>query len=196
MSGLNENVSDTGSKISGLKEKEYYVTIGRLEQIKGTHLIAKAFAHTGLSLVMVGSGEQEEKIREYVRKYQIHNIRLTGQLTHDEAMTLLKNAKALVFMPQWYEGMSMNIVEAYAAGVPIITNDIGNASAMVSEDVTGIKCQNNVRDLERALKRFETTDRKKLGENALREYEEKYSEKQNYEILMNIYEKIKNAVSV
>ena len=172
------------------KDQEYYISIGRLEHIKGTHMIVKAFARLGYPLVIVGQGEQEEKIRSYIKRHGIKNIVLTGQLSHEEAMALLKNAKALVIMPQWYETFGMNVIEAYAQGVPVITNDIGNAAALAENNVTGIKCHNNVRDLEKAIKNFASMDQKTLKENVSRRYRYDYSEEKNYDQLINIYNNV------
>jgi len=198
--GQGEGVSQVLSEIDLVESKVvaerfdastgYYVSIGRLEHIKGTHLIVKAFAHIGLPIVMIGSGEQEAQIREYLKKYDIRNIRLTGQLPHDEAMELLKNAKALVIMPQWYETFGMNVIEAYSQGVPVITNDIGNAAALVEDGITGIKCRNSVKDLEQAIRKFEGLKQRPFFDDVLKEYSEKYSEEENYKMLMEIYEKM------
>ena len=172
------------------QDTKYYLALGRLERIKGTHLIVKAFARNGKTLVMAGSGEQEEEIKKYLQKHHITNIHLAGQLPHEDAMKLLSKAEALVICPQWYETFGMNVIEAFSIGIPVISNDIGNAAELVKDGVTGTKCENTVAGLCEAVERFETLDRTELSANAHRSYEESYSEDKNYEQLMSIYESV------
>ena len=172
------------------KDTKYYVTIGRLERIKGTHIIAKAFARNGKTLIMAGTGEQEEAIRKYLKKHRITNIYLAGQLPHGDAMKLLSKAEALVICPQLYETFGMNVIEAYAHGIPVISNDVGNAAALVADGVTGVKEENSVSGLCRAVERFEKLDRQMFSSNARGLYAEKYNEEKNYEMLMRIYRHI------
>ena len=174
----------------GLSQKEkYYIALGRLERIKGTHLMVKAFARSGKTLVMVGTGEQEEAIRKFLEKHHATNIYLAGQLPHDDAMKLLSKAEALVICPQLYETFGMNVIEAYAHGIPVMSNDVGNAASLVEDGVTGVKEENSINGLCRAVERFEKMDRQKLSANAHRAYREKYSEGKNYKQLIGIYEK-------
>ncbi|MCR5597227.1 MAG: glycosyltransferase [Lachnospiraceae bacterium] len=172
------------------KDTKYYLSLGRLEHIKGTHTIVKAFAHNGKTLVMAGTGEQEEAIRKYLEKHHITNIHLAGQLSHGDAMKLLSKAEALVICPQWYETFGMNVIEAYSLGIPVVSNDIGNAASLVVDGLTGAKGESSVRGLCKAVERFEIMDRHKLSENSRREYEKKYSEEKNYAVLMEIYDKM------
>ncbi|MBO6260668.1 MAG: glycosyltransferase family 4 protein [Lachnospiraceae bacterium] len=177
----------------GLSQKEkYYIALGRLERIKGTHLMVKAFARSGKTLVMVGTGEQEDAIRKYLEKHHITNIRLAGQLPHGDAMKLLSKAEALVICPQWYETFGMNVAEAFSLGIPVISNNVGNAASLVTDGVTGVKCENSASSLYQALERFEKTGRQALSDNAREEYEKKYSEEKNYALLMGIYDKVIN----
>ena len=172
------------------KETKYYVSIGRLERIKGTHIITKAFARNGKTLIMAGTGEQEEAVRKYLKKHRITNIYQAGQLPHGDAMKLLSKAEALVICPQWYETFGMNVIEAYAQGTPVISNDVGNAAELVKDGETGIKCENNVSGLCQAVEKFEKKGRTELSANARRSYEESYSEEKNYEQLIRIYTSI------
>ena len=169
------------------KDTKYYLSLGRLEHIKGTHTIVKAFAHNGKTLVMAGTGDQEEAIRKYLEKHHITNIHLAGQLPHADAMKLLSKAEALVICPQLYETFGLNVIEAYSFGIPVISNNIGNVASLVVDGVTGAKGKNGVSGLCEAVDKFENSDRQELSANANRQYEEKYSEEKNYEILMAIY---------
>ena len=168
----------------------HYLVLGRIERLKGSALIAKAFAGTERKLIFAGDGEQLDALRAYIARNDLRNIECPGRLEHEEAMKLLASARALIMAPQWYEGMSMNILEAFARGIPVLAADIGNAGAMVRDGYDGMVFKNNVRDLRKAVERFEAADREELSANARREYEEKYSPEVNYRMLKEIYDRL------
>ena len=166
----------------------YYVVIGRIERLKGSTMIAKAFARTRKWVVFIGSGEQEGALCCYISRNHLQRIELAGQLSHEETMRILAGAQALVSASQWYETFGMGVIEAYARKVPVIALDQGNVGNLVIDGVTGKKYKNSVDSLNKALTAFEKLDRKQLGENAYREYLEKYSSEGNYRMLKEIYD--------
>ena len=166
----------------------YYVVIGRIERLKGSTMIAKAFARTRKRVIFIGSGEQEGALCCYISRNHLQRIELVGQLSHDEAMRILSGAQALVTASQWYETFGMGVIEAYARKVPVIALDQGNIGNLVIDGVTGKKYKNSVDSLNKALTAFENLDRKQLGENAYKEYLEKYSAEGNYRMLKEIYD--------
>ncbi len=179
----------TSSEIA-ISGKPYYVVIGRIERLKGSAMIAKAFARTRKRVIFIGSGEQEGTLCCYISRNHLQRIELAGQLSHDEAMRILSGAQALVTASQWYETFGMGVIEAYARKVPVIALDQGNIGNLVIDGVTGKKFKNNVDSLNRAIAAFEKLDRKQLGENAYKEYLEKYSAEGNYRILKEIYDRM------
>ncbi len=170
--------------------KPYYIVLGRIERLKGSALIAKAFARNGKRLVFVGGGEQKEELESFIARRGISNIECRGQLDHEEAMKLLAGAAALIAAPRWYETFGMTVIEAYSLGVPVIAADMGNLGSLVKDGITGLKFDNSLEGLISAVERFEAMDMVRLSENALREYEEKYSPRINYIRLKEIYDSI------
>lgn len=45
---------------------------------------------------------------------------------------------ALVFPSVWYEGFPLSIVEAFAAGTPVIASRLGGMLEMIAEGKTGL----------------------------------------------------------
>ncbi len=174
----------------GAKEEPYYLVLGRIEHLKGSALIAKAFAKNGRRLIFAGSGEQLPALKRFIERKGLKNIETVGQLSHEKAMELLAGARALIAAPQWYETFGMGVIEAYSLGVPVIAADFGNVGALVKDGVTGVKFQKSSAGLYRAVERFEKADRGRLSENARREYEEKYSPEVNYQMLKKIYDEM------
>ena len=162
--------------------------LGRIEHLKGSALIARAFAKSGRRLIFAGSGEQLPALERFIKRKGADNIETVGQLSHEKAMELLSGAKALIAAPQWYETFGMGVIEAFSCGVPVIATDLGNVGALVRDGETGVKFAGTAEALYKAVRRFEKLDRAKLSENVRREYEEKYSPEVNYRMLKEIYD--------
>ena len=169
------------------REEGYYLYIGRMEKIKGVYKIIKAFETNGKSIVMIGDGTECEKIRKYIEKKKLQNIRLVGHVDHSRINEYLANAKALIAASQWYETFGMVVIEAYACHVPVIVGDIGNMGDLVVEKETGRKfIYNSVKDLKRVIDEFE---KKPIsGEAGYQLFCEKYCKEKNCQELKNIYE--------
>lgn len=163
----------------------YYLFAGRLEQIKGIELVLKAFSFLrNVEIHLAGSGKEQ-----YEAAYsRFKNIRFMGQLDREEMLKEYGCAKALVVASQTYEGFSINIIEAFACGIPVIVGNMGNSGNLVQENTTGIHYQyNSAMALVRAIKRFEEMDDKNMRENALSCYRDNYSADVNYQRMMEIY---------
>ncbi|MBP5609269.1 MAG: glycosyltransferase family 4 protein [Lachnospiraceae bacterium] len=173
-------------------ENPYYLVLGRIEALKGSSLIAKAFSKNGRRLIFAGDGDQKAALEHFIERKGIDNIECRGQLTHEEAMELLSGAKALIVAPQWYETFGMTVIEAYSLGIPVIAADFGNPGSLVRDGITGLLFNNTVKGLNDAIELFETMDREKMSDNAFWEYERRYSPEINYKELINIYDSLKS----
>ncbi len=91
---------------------------GRLSLSKGRKY------NNGLKLVIAGPPAwQAEPILERIKNSEFSNdIILTGQISFKEIAELYKNAEIFV-LPSLYEGFGMPILEAWAAGTPVIAAD-------------------------------------------------------------------------
>lgn len=92
--------------------------------LKAFRLIQEAgFPH---ELIMVGKiGPSYSKMQEYIERYNL-KVKCLISITVEEIAILLSGAQALVY-PSFHEGFGLPIVEAMAAGCPVITS---NVSAM------------------------------------------------------------------
>lgn len=112
-------------------EKDYFLCVGTLEPRKNLKRVIEAFQllvarqKKPLSLVLVGAkdfaGGQFYRAL-YGRDGNLaKEIIFPGYLQHDELHALYAGAQALVF-PSLYEGFGLPILEAMAAGCPVITS--------------------------------------------------------------------------
>ncbi len=118
------------------------------------------------------------------------NIEMRGFVPNNEALKLIANSKALVLPTQWYEGFPMSIVEAFSVGTPVICSDIGNAGSVVEEGITGYKFQfDSIEDMITRVMKCNG-----ICESTASKYYEKYTEKRNYAMLIDVYESLKNEI--
>ncbi len=172
--------------------RKFYLYIGRIEEIKGVPLLIEAFSRMpDKKLVLAGTGGELQSYREAASERGLANIEFKGFLRKESLDGLLKDAKAVIVMSQWYETFGMSIAEAFAGRTPVIAGDIGNIGYLVEDGVDGLKFQYDSPDaLVEAVKRFEQSDAGALGENAYRKYKENFSPDSNYKSMEAVYEGI------
>src|SRR4029077_5781262 len=99
-------------------------------------------------------------------------------------------APALVFPSRWYEGQPMTILEAYAAGLPVIAASIGSLPELVRDGETGLLFRaGDIGDLRRAVTwaMSHRADLRRMGERARALYEERFTPDAGYAALVHAY---------
>jgi glycosyltransferase involved in cell wall biosynthesis len=119
------------------------LNIGRLHPQKGQgyllrafHAIKQAGGAGALKLVIVGRGGMEDRLKNTARE-----LGLTGQVLFLRDRTdipALLQACDMFVLPSDYEGFGMALVEAMAAGLPVIASDIDTLREIVDDKVDGI----------------------------------------------------------
>jgi glycosyltransferase involved in cell wall biosynthesis len=121
----------------------YVVTVCRLVPWKGVDGIIRAIhilkaKGSPLSVVVVGSGEQEESLRALAEELDVTDrVIFTGALGHGTAPAYVKYAEALVLNTR-YEGFSHVILEGFALGVPVLTTPVGGNTEQVVDGESGL----------------------------------------------------------
>jgi len=110
------------------RKTPYLLFIGRLEERKNIVRIIEAFEilkekyRIPHELVLVGNpGYGYEKIRFKIQNSKF-KIREPGYVLEEKKVKLLKNADIFLF-PTLYEGFGLPVLEAQAAGVPVLTSN-------------------------------------------------------------------------
>ncbi len=117
----------------------YALFLGRLTEEKGIVTLVQAWTQhrrePGLRLKIVGDGPLGSWVRSIAGTHQ--EIDFLGWRDRDFVGDLLRRASCLVFPSEWYEGMPLSILEAFACGVPVLVSDVGNYWRMVEPGRTG-----------------------------------------------------------
>ncbi len=111
---------------------DYFLIVSRLRPYKRVDLAVKAFNTLGLPLKIIGTGEEEEKLKAMAKD----NIEFLGSLSDEERNRYYARAKALIYPQE--EDFGITAVEAMAAGRPVIAYKSGGAVESVIEGVTGV----------------------------------------------------------
>lgn len=121
-----------------------YGFVGRLSHQKAPHRLLDAFDRIAgeqpdTHLLMIGAGELEDDVRRRIAASPFADrIHLESGITGAQAMDAID---ALV-MPSRYEAMSYVMLEAAAAGKPMILTDVGGAGCVLEHGVNGLLLPN------------------------------------------------------
>jgi len=89
------------------------------------------------SLVVAGYGSQRELLEELVRTLQLRNVEFTGRVSPAEMGRLLNEADILLNSPD-IDNMPLSLIEAQAAGLPVVSTSTGGIPYIVKDGETGL----------------------------------------------------------
>ena len=113
--------------------------VGRIEERKGLIHLLKAFRLVRRSghdarLLVVGSGPQEREARRYVMTRGLQNVQFLGRVSDAEKAQLFRTADVFVSPATGRESFGIVLLEAMAAGAPIVCSDIHGYKGVVQRD--------------------------------------------------------------
>jgi glycosyltransferase involved in cell wall biosynthesis len=115
------------ARLPRIRPRPYFVYVGNIKPYKNLGRLVEAFLkikdRVPQDLVIVGQSEglitgESAEFFERVRAAG-ERIHLTGFVSHQELLSLVGHADALI-MPSLYEGFGLPPIEAMAAGVPVV----------------------------------------------------------------------------
>lgn len=115
-----------------------FLFVGRFEAEKNLPMLIRAFAdvrqqHVSTRLRLVGDGSQKETILSLIEKYKLNDAVEVAPWT---ALIAEEMQHADVFvLPSDHEGYALVLLEAMAAGLPIVTTDVGCVGEVVIPEV-------------------------------------------------------------
>jgi len=171
---------------------DYALFAGRLTAEKGVHTLLDAWKRLGPDnpLRIAGDGPLRDALAQRIDREGIAGAMLLGSLSRDAMLRELRGAKFLVFPSEWYEGMPMAIVEAFACGVPTIASRLGGMQEMIDDGKNGLLVTPaDPQDLAARVRwAFEHAgELAAIGKAARAEYEAHYTAAANCAQLIEIY---------
>ena len=120
-----------------------------------------------LKISLIGKGMDEAALKDMVSLLNVTNLEFKGQI--DDIESMWSEYHALV-LPSRSEGLPLSMVEAMAAGRPVIISNAGGNAELVEEGITGFIGYPNEESFEQAMERaWNKRDQwKQMGEKAAR----------------------------
>ncbi len=144
----------------------YYLVVSRLVPYKKIDLIIRAFNHLpSQKLLVIGTGSEERRLKKMAQS----NTTFLDFVEDKDLPSYYQHAKAFIQINEEDFGISM--VEAQAAGIPVIAFGVGGAEDIVIPGRTGLLlADNSVKSLVSAIDNFSklSFDRGACQENARR----------------------------
>jgi len=155
--------------------------VSRLDPVKGIHILLEAFRavadeHKHIRLVIIGTGVEEEKLKQKAETLGILSKVIFPGFRRDIAACM--NAFDIFTLPSLFENHSIGILEAMRAGVAMVVTDVGGNTESVRNETEAlvVPSGDSVR-LAECLARLagDPSLRSALGEAARKRYLEKFT---------------------
>jgi glycosyltransferase involved in cell wall biosynthesis len=134
---------------------------GVLSPWKGAHLLIDAVRKSTASVQLTLHGRTEESMfQDYIDGLQTQakgdeRITFAGAYAEGDAARVFAAMDVLVVPSTWYENTPFVMLEAFAAGVPVIASNLGGLSEIVEENVNGtVFAANDAKALQTSIERI------------------------------------------
>jgi glycosyltransferase involved in cell wall biosynthesis len=165
---------------------ETFVYLGRLSVEKGVDVLMRAWSRDLPDLHIVGDGPA----RASLERLAAPNVTFAGVRDPNELPDLLRRARALLVPSRWYEGSPRAILEAFAAGVPVVASRIGALPELVEDGTNGFLVAANDADGWRyaARRLLDDGESERLGAGALASWHTRFTPEHALSELERAYE--------
>lgn len=145
-----------------------------------------------LVITSIGKAEMATtKIAEKISELNLEKYVIITEYAVEEDMILLYNAAFLFLFPSMWEGFGLQVLEAFACGLPVVTSN-NTSLAEVAGDAAQLINPYSVEDIVHGLSEVEKSAAKRgsLIEKGFKQVE-KFSWKDTAQETLKIYEKVK-----
>ncbi|MBP9869585.1 glycosyltransferase [Patescibacteria group bacterium] len=118
------------------------LTVARLFREKGVDILLRAFAlvlkkDPRARLSIIGDGPERELLAQLSKELDLgSSVSFLGEKNAEEIRTKLAQTDVYI-QPSRFEGWGIAVIEAAAAGVPVVMTDVGCAGEVIIPDVSG-----------------------------------------------------------
>ena len=129
-------VADTLHRADPSRAPATMVVVARLAAPKDLATLLRAWgaAKPDASLVTVGDGPDRRANEAMAERLELQNVQFLG--AREDVPIILGSAQAFA-LPSLKEGLPLTILEAMAAGLPVVASDVGGVREAVTDGVTG-----------------------------------------------------------
>ncbi len=168
-----------------------FVFAGRLDREKGVELLIDAWdvANIGRdhTLTIVGDGPLRGFVEMSAR--QLPGLDFAGQVSRDEVTVHFQKAAVVLVPSVWDETFGLVVVEAFAAGRPVVVTNHGALTELVTPDV-GWRVDDSVGALAKALRDAANESQADRGARARERFLERFETSVVLDQQLRIYEDV------
>ncbi len=173
-----------------------FLFVGRLEKQKGLEYLIQAARFLKdknyFEIVIVGDGEEAENLKKTATEFEVECIvKFTGKLS--EHALIEEYARCDIFvLPSLWEGLPLTLLEAAAAGLPIIATEVGGIPSVFTngENAMLVKARDSRELAGKMQELMSDKELQKTLSKSARKLAEKYSWENSAKQLENIYENL------
>ncbi len=173
---------------------DFVLYLGRLSAEKGVWTLIRAFEHLkDVKLKIAGTGPLEASLRNYIQEKGLSHIELVGFLEGKEKWRWLSESLLTIVPSQWYETFGMVVLEAYAAGKPVIGSDLGSLPYVIENGRSGLLFQpGDISDLVVKIRYLldHPEEAERMGRYGRELVDTKYNPDKSHATLMSIFSKV------
>jgi glycosyltransferase involved in cell wall biosynthesis len=176
--------------------------VGFLHEHKGVHFLLNAMSYVvreipDAFLVIIGTGSGMKRFKRMTSNLGISkNVFFAGRVL-DEDLIRWYNTFDLFVLPSQYEGFGLVVLEAMAAGTPVIVSDTGNLPELAKDSGFVVDPENTTELSDKIIKiLLDENLRKRLSKNCLRKikkFDWKYIVKKTEKLYENLLDE-KNGI--
>jgi glycosyltransferase involved in cell wall biosynthesis len=145
----------------GDEHGKFVLFLGRVNPAKGIERAIRVARSAGVRLLIAAKmhdAPEVEYYRSHIEPRCGDDVVFLGEVGGSAKQRLLGAAAALLNPIQWPEPFGLVMIEALAAGTPVVTTSNGAAPEIVEHGRSGFVCETDD-ELVRALRRLDTIDR-------------------------------------
>lgn len=172
-----------------------FLNVGRYSDVKNQAVLVDAMDRVveelpAARLFVVGWGERESALRERVERHGLDDhVTVTGRVPSVTPYYALADAFVL---PSLAEGLSVVLLEAMAAGLPIVASHIPGTTEAVADGDTGLLVPpDSVTELADAMVRMADEDRRaRFGENGRNLVSDRFDVRRTTDAYLDVYRRL------
>lgn len=135
------------------RKEDFYIMVTAFAPNKRVDLAISTFKKLGLKLKIIGSGQEEQRLKEMAGP----TIEFLGNVSREEVVDHFFRAKAMIF--PGVEDFGITPLESLASGTPVIAFRKGGVLETLNDQVAVFFDQQNEFALSQAIRRFQEKER-------------------------------------
>lgn len=131
---------DQINKKYDLKNKKVILFTGRLTKNKGVEYLINAAKDIKGTILIVGGGYDKKRLEDIIKEGKLKNVIMAGYIKADESEffhAFYERADVYVSPSVWEEPLGLTILEAMAAGTPVVATKRGGIVSVIKDGENG-----------------------------------------------------------